>query len=409
LLRNFNNTFEKNHEGICEEEFRARNYLIKITDHIIWRCFRAIALRKKDRALEKLKGNAGKVFAELIINSGKKGKRSKDQLKLKTYLTTKELQNLRTHVKSKAQGTITPNLTRDDKAFYVILGKCSMGCFPHEVEKNNCIYLKKDNNRVAKVEILPYAELVKDPVEFFKKFHTQGTVRQYAAMSYSHATNTLKPPMSAEQERIHAISERATLISRNRKFGKNGNNTSRNEDIDESIGNDDNADNDFANIDNDEDHGDVDVNADEDNENGEEAGNVATEDVIEEEQQVPRLQPRKLYTQNTHTPLVAYPTSDSDIELENLRSRSQQKRKKSGGGKSKKKAKKPVSSDSDTDNDSNLDTTMSMDISAVLPREVILPELERQEEMLVEGNNSSTGKYLLNINHYFFVTSFLEL
>jgi uncharacterized membrane-anchored protein YhcB (DUF1043 family) len=373
-----------------------------------------VGLRRKDRALEKLKGHPGKVIAELITNSGKKGKKSKDQLKLNTYLTDKELQNLRTHVKSKAQATTTPNLTKDDKAFYVLLGKCSMGMYPHEVDKNNFIYLKKDNNRVAKVEILPYAELVTDPVKFFNKFHTQGTVRQFARMSFSHATATatLKPPMSEQQEKIHAISERATLISKNRKFGKNGNNTSRFEDIDESIGNDDNADNadnDFANIDNDEDHGDVDVNAQQDNESGEEAGNVGTEHVIEEEQQVPRVQPRQLYPQKTHTPLVGYGTSDSDIEVENLRSQSQQKRKKSGGGKSKKRAKKPVSSDSDTDNESNLDTTRPMDISADLPREGIFPELERQEEMLVEGNNSSTGKFLLNINHYFFVTSFLEL
>ena len=425
---------------------RAQDYMIDNDDPVIWRLFRALVTRKQERVLSSPIYNFEEVFElkpskETSKKKGKKGKKEKPQKRSALemcglYLAPAEIQRIKRRIKPKTITTSTPGVTAEDKKFYYMLGGYSMGCLPHEVQGKNQIYLKRNNDRSSTTfQIKNYADIgnAKKSKQFFKTVHSDKKVIARAVMYYTYATVNLKPEMSEEQTKIHNASEKATVISRNRKIGRM-NTTADESTADDSTADDSTADDSTADESTDGEDNDGGGNAVEDNEaegnaveengmeniadeesnNGEElviddgGDDVemnSNDDQIGNEFRIPPaenpavtpepvkqpVKPRRLYedpivnSQSNNKPKVNV--------FENITS---SKRKKHGKG--SKKSKKIIISETDDEgqNVGNLDDTVPMQDDEQPPN---FPPLQRQKEFYGR-NNSITGTYLLNINYY---------
>ena len=198
-------------------------FIIANSDTINWRMFRAYANRRKERAMT----SSYKGLTFVADSKRTPAKRLLSQATLLQYLTLKEYENLRKPIRNKSEWTATPSLTINEKIFYQILGRYSMSMYPHEVEKDNKIYIKKDNDKMSThAYIKPYYDLVnaKYPKDFFSKLHTQETEINASCVRYNHSSVSLEPPdMSDQQEKVYKLSMKSCLIAKNRKISSRKN------------------------------------------------------------------------------------------------------------------------------------------------------------------------------------------
>ena len=425
---------------------RAEDYMIHNDDPVIWRLFRALVTRKQERALSTPLYKFEQVFElkpskETSNKKGKKDKKDKKDKKEKPqkrsalemcglYLAPAEIQRIKRRIKPKTITTSTPGVTAEDKKFYYMLGAHSMGCLPHEVQGKNPIYLRINNDRSRNsFQIKNYADMAKNPKQFFKTVHSNKKVIQRAVMYYSYATTNLKPEMSEEQTKIHNASEKATRISRNRKMNAADESTADDCTADDSTADDstadvstDGEDNDGggnAVEDNDAEGNAVEENgmeniADEESNNGEElviddgGDDVemnSNDDQIGNDLRIPPaenpavtpepvkhpVKPRRLY----EDPIVNS-QSNNKPKVNVFKNITSSKRKKHGKGSKKSKKIIICETDDEGQNVGNLDDTVPMQDDEQPPN---FPPLQRQKEFYGR-NNSITGTYLLNINYY---------
>ena len=372
---------------------------------------------------------------ETSNKKGKKDKKEKPQKRsalqmCEFYLAPAEIQRIKRRIKPKTITTSTPGVTAEDRKFYHMLGAHSMGCLPHEVQGKNPIYLRINNDRSRNsFQIKNYADMAKNPKQFFKTVHSNKKVIQRAVMYYSYATTNLKPEMSEEQTKIHNASEKATRISKNRKMNAADESTADDCTADDSTADDSTADESTDGEDNDGGGNAVEDNdaegnaveengmeniADEESNNGEElviddgGDDVemnSNDDQIGNDLRIPPaenpavtpepvkhpVKPRRLY----EDPIVNS-QSNNKPKVNVFKNITSSKRKKHGKG--SKKSKKIIISETDDEgqNVGNLDDTVPMQDDEQPPN---FPPLQRQKEFYGR-NNSITGTYLLNINYY---------
>ena len=387
---------------------------------MVWRLFRSLACRKLERVMTK---KIYRCLKDSIIQIEPKNKKTSKKEKLKRppphemvnkYLAPAEIKRITQRLKPKKDATSTPLCSEEDKTFYRLLGSFSMGNLPHEVQApNNKIYLRRNNNRLStSYQIKSYSDLqnAESSWEFFQTVHSNPKTLQKADMYYHYHINNLKPPMSEAQGKIWSISEKATLISHNRKTGRN--NTTADEDEDnaapgeentgeESAGEDRNSVEDRNSGDNSNSGDDEAGNDGEDNSGGGDENEDGNGTPLQTPTVTPAVRkPRKLYQQPQQPPTSQNSSQSSDSDTNNVTNnvpkldlfqhlRSSQKRKNNRKGKSRKKSKTLVSDSDDMDNQ-HLD-------------------LNDTEPMEDDASARITGTYLLNINYCLLLISFLVL
>lgn len=321
------------------------------------------------------------------------------------YLAPAEIKRITQRLKPKKDATSTPLCSEEDKTFYRLLGSFSMGNLPHEVQApNNKIYLRRNNSRMSTShQIKSYSDLqnTKSSLDFFKTVHSHQNTLQQANMYYHYHISNLKPPMSKEQENFWSVSQKATLISKRRKNGRNNTTADEDEDNDapgEENSGEESAGEDRNSGDNSNSSDDQAGNDGEDNSGGGDENEDGNGTRLQTPTVTPAVRkPRKLY-QQPPTSQNSSQSSDSDTNnvtnnvpkldiFQNLRS--SQKRKNNRKGKSRKKSKTMVSDSDDMDN-------QDLDLNDTQPMED-------------DASARITGTYLLNINYCLLLISFLVL
>jgi hypothetical protein len=213
-VRSFQGHFKEDPNGFNEIKDIAHRYIIKNKDPIIWSMFKSLSKRKAERRIQDLK----KRWGVLGLMAEKKGKNSKKLLTRdlwEFYLSTNE-QNILWQQTERTPGrnTNAPILTKKDKEFYGILGSFSMPCYPHEVKKENRIYLQKDNDKDAPLKAMDYKRLkqattVTEREKFFEQIHTNKRIIRNAVLHYNHQVANSRTNLSNRQVNIHTLSDNA--------------------------------------------------------------------------------------------------------------------------------------------------------------------------------------------------------